>query len=226
MKKAGGSKAAPKTNRQSQGRPAKSGSKSGRLTWAALVLFIAGAGLAGGFFWQSKSRLSAKQSIRRPAGTVTFSKDIAPIIFTHCSNCHRPGQSAPFDLLTYGQVKKRGQDIMAVTQRGYMPPWPPEPGFGDFVGDRHLTIDQIGLIQQWVAEGVIEGTTADLPALPKWSEGWQLGEPDLMVQMPQAYTLPASGKDVYRNFVIPIPTKVRRYVQAVELRPGNRSAHH
>jgi Tfp pilus assembly protein PilF len=107
-----------------------------------------------------------------------------------------------------------------------MPPWPPEPGYGEFVGERRLTEDVLGLIQQWVDEGSPEGALADLPQQPAWIDGWQLGKPDLLVQLPQPYTLPATGQDVYRNFVIPIPVKDRRYVQAVELRPGNRSAHH
>jgi len=173
-----------------------------------------------------KSPISISANDSRPQGSVTFTKDIAPIIFANCASCHRPGQSGPFDFMTYSQVKKHAKDIATVTQSGYMPPWPPEPGFGEFVGQRRLTADQIGLIRQWVAEGAIEGNPTDLPELPKWTEGWQLGQPDLVVQMPEAYTLPSTGKDVYRNFVIPIPTTGRRYVQAVEFRPSNKSVHH
>src|SRR6266508_1195450 len=105
-----------------------------------------------------------------------------------------------------------------------MPPWLPEPG--GFLAERRLSSDQVGLIQQWVAEGAAEGTAEDLPPQPKWRDGWQLGTPDLVVTMPMAYTLPAAGKDIYRNFVVPIPTTERRYVKAVEFEPGNRSVHH
>src|SRR5438132_3563234 len=192
----------------------------------ALVFSIIGVGLVLGAYLKIKAPSSPKHYVLPRSGTVTFCKDIAPIIFTQCASCHRAGQAGPFELLTYSQVKKHAQDIASVTQSRYMPPWPPEPGFGAFVGERYLTIDQIGLIRQWVGEGSAEGAPADLPAMPKWTEGWQLGEPDLVVQMAQPYTLPASGKDVYRNFVIPIPTTARRYVQAMELRPGNKSAHH
>ena len=79
---------------------------------------------------------------------------------------------------------------------GLSPPWPPEPGYGDFADERRLTSEQIGLLQQWASEGAIEGKLSDLPAPPRWSEGWQLGQPDLVVEMPQSYTLPAEGKDV------------------------------
>jgi len=226
MNKRGPGKAVPKTKHPRKGVPSKATSKSGRWKRGILFLLIVVAGLATGLLFQRKSRISEKHYVPRAPGTVTFSKDIAPIIFAQCSNCHRPGQSAPFDLLTYAEVKKHARDIAAVTQSRFMPPWPPEPGFGEFTGARHLSVDQIGLIQQGVAEAALEGATSDLPPSPKWSEGWQLGEPDLVVQMPQPYTLPASGKDVYRNFVIPIPTTGRRYVQAVELRPGNKSVHH
>ncbi len=205
---------------------AKSASRFGRGTLTALALLVVGVALVAGFFLNTRSRASSKRYVPRPAGTLTFCKDIAPIVFTHCSNCHRPGQSGPFDLLTYAQVKKHARDISTVTQSRYMPPWPPEPGRAEFVGQRLLTVDQLGLIHQWVAEGALEGSPADLPAMPKWTDGWQLGEPDLVVQMPQPFTLPASGKDVYRNFVIPIPNTARRYVHAVELRPGNKSVHH
>ena len=140
---------------------------------------------------------------RKPAEPPTFTKDIAPIIFQNCSACHRPGQSAPFNLLNYRDAKKHMKEIAEVTARRYMPPWLPEPGYGDFVGARLLSTGQIGAIQEWVADGGVEGNPAELPPLPKWNDDWQLGEPEMVVTMPQAYTLPAEGKDVYRNCVVP-----------------------
>src|SRR5215471_17957 len=226
MKQPGADKGPGKQSRQNEIRPTKALVRMGHLRWGLLFFLIVVGGLAARLLFHRNSPISAERYVARPAGTITFSKDIAPIIFAQCSRCHRTGQSGPFELLNYGQVKKHAKDIAAVTQSRYMPPWPPEPGIGEFAGERHLTVDQIGLIQQWVAEGASEGAATDLPPAPKWTEGWELGEPDLVVQMPQPYTLPASGKDVYRNFVIPIPTTSRRYVQAVELRPGNRSVHH
>lgn len=161
------------------------------------------------------------------AEPLTFNKDVAPIVFEHCADCHRPGQPGPFSLLTYDDVRKRAKQIAEVVEKRFMPPWLPEHGHGEFLGDRSLTPGQMTAIRQWVADGAIEGLTADLPALPKWTDGWRLGTPDLIVQMPQPYTLPAEGKDVYRNFVFPIPVSARKFVKGVEFIPGNpKIVHH
>src|SRR5207244_617133 len=105
-------------------------------------------------------------------------------------------------------------------------PWPPEHGYGEFAGERRLTPDQIGILRQWFEEGMKEGQAADLPALPPMKSGWQLGAPDLILQMPEAYHLAADGRDVYRNFVIPIPGTKAHYVRAVEFQPGSTKAVH
>lgn len=157
---------------------------------------------------------------------VTFSKDVAPIIFNKCTPCHRPGQTGPFNFLNYADVRKRTKQIAEVTARRYMPPWLPEPGVNVFVGERVLSAQELALLQKWIADGAPEGNPSDLPALPKWTEGWQLGQPDLVVEMPQPYTLPADGKDIYRNFVIPIPLDRTRFVKGVEFLPGNSKVVH
>ena len=177
--------------------------------------------------WQAgRPEIEAKY-VPRPHGEITFTRDIAPIVFENCAGCHRPGQSAPFSLLDYQDVKKHAADIANVTARRYMPPWLPEHGYNDFMGERRLSAEQIGLLDQWTAEGSIEGDAHDLPALPQWSGDWQLGKPDLVVTLPQPYTLAAEGRDVYRNFVIPVPLSRTRYVKGVELRPGNlKIVHH
>jgi hypothetical protein len=160
------------------------------------------------------------------AHKLTFAKDVAPIVFNHCAGCHRPGQPGPFNLLTYDDVKKRAKQIAEVVEKRFMPPWLPERGHGEFLGERSLTSEQISIIRRWMAEGTVEGSAGDLPPLPKWSEGWQLGAPDLVVQIPQAYTLSAEGKDVYRNFVFPIPVSARKFVKGVEFVPGNSKVVH
>jgi len=176
---------------------------------------------------KSREKVSEEKYVPRAKGALTFTKDVAPIVFRNCAGCHRPNQSAPFSLLTYHEARKHARQIAEVTARRYMPPWPPEPGYGDFADERRLTSEQIGILQQWAAEGAIEGKLADLPEPPRWSEGWQLGQPDLVVEMSQSYTLPAEGKDVYRNFVVPIRVSSTRYVKGVEFRPGNaRVVHH
>jgi hypothetical protein len=161
------------------------------------------------------------------AEPVTFNKHVAPLIFQYCSPCHRPGEAAPFPLLTYEEVRSHASQIVAVTERRYMPPWLPDAGFGKFVGERRLTAAQIGLFAEWVKEGSPEGEPSDLPLAPRFSEGWQMGQPDLIVQMPKAYRLAESGSDIFRNFVIPVNLRDPKYVRAIELRPGNkRVVHH
>ena len=158
---------------------------------------------------------------------LTFNKDVAPIVFESCAACHHPGGSAPFSLLTYREVKPHAKQIADVTRSRFMPPWLPEPGYGAFAGERRLSDAQVGIIQQWVEEGAIEGDPRNLPAAPTWTDGWQLGKPDVVVEMPRPYTLPAEGADVFRNFVMASPVQTERYVKAVEVRPGNpKVVHH
>ncbi len=162
-------------------------------------------------------------------GGVTFNKDIAPIIFKNCAPCHRPGEAGPFPLLNYGDVKKHAAQIAAVTHIRFMPPWLPEPGYGDFVGQRRLTDGEIQAIQRWVQQGAIEGDPKDKPRAPVFVEGWQLGKPDLVLKISRAYELPAhgdSGRDVFRNFVVPVPASSARNIKAIEFRPGNAQIFH
>ena len=190
--------------------------------FAAALLALAGAGCRNG------SGDKAGGYIPRAKGTITFNADIAPIMFENCAGCHRPGESAPFSLLSYEDVRKRARLIVDVTQRRYMPPWLPDPDFVHFVGERRLTAEQLGLIQQWTKEGMAEGTQS-LPPLPKWNSsgrGWQLGEPDLVLKPTEAFLLPAEGPDVYRNLVVPIPLPARRYVRGMEFRANSRAVHH
>jgi Flp pilus assembly protein TadD len=148
-------------------------------------------------------------------------------MFENCAVCHHSGGSAPFSLVTYEDVKKRAGQIAEVTKSRYMPPWlPDENSHGEFVGERRLTEQQITNLRLWSEQGKLEGIRTDLPPAPKFNEGWQLGQPDLIVKMPKPYTLRAGGKDVFRNFVIPIPLTKTRYVRAVEILPGNKTIVH
>jgi hypothetical protein len=101
-----------------------------------------------------------------------------------------------------------------------MPPWLPEPGLVRFANERRLSDDEIGILGQWFEEGAIEGSLGGLPAPPNWTEDWQLGPPDLVLTMARSYELAAQGREVYRNFVIPVPISEPRYVRAVELNPA------
>jgi tetratricopeptide (TPR) repeat protein len=158
---------------------------------------------------------------------VTFARDVAPIIFDRCGICHHPNGSAPFSLLTYPAARQRATQIAQVTKSRLMPPWKSEPAYGEFIGHRPLTDAEIGVIQQWLADGAPEGDPRDLPPPPQWTEGWQLGKPDLVVALSQPYVLPADGTDISRVFVLPLPVDSMRYVRGFEFRPGNqRVVHH
>ncbi len=157
---------------------------------------------------------------------ITFNRQIAPIIFENCAACHRADEVAPFSLLTYKDVKRRARQISEVTQSRYMPPWLPEPRHGKFIGERRLTDQQIQAIQQWVKEGSVEGDPSDLPPSPQFAAGWQSGDPDLIIEAPQAYTLQAQGEDVFHNLVLPTTIGSMRFVKKVELRPDNRKVVH
>jgi tetratricopeptide (TPR) repeat protein len=163
-----------------------------------------------------------------PTEEVTFTRDVAPILYARCVSCHRPDGPAPFSLLTYGDAKQRATLIAAVTRQRYMPPWKPEPGYGDFIGARALTDREIDAIDRWASRGAIEGRAADLPAAPRWKGGWQLGTPDLVVTLPDYTLRPGgdNGADVFRNFVVPLPVTRARHVRGLEFRAGNRAVHH
>jgi Flp pilus assembly protein TadD len=160
------------------------------------------------------------------APVITFNKDIAPLLWAHCATCHRPGELAPFSLLDYSDVVSRARQIAAVTSNHTMPPWLPEPVSGGFVNERRLRPEEIATIQQWVKLGAPRGDSADLPPRPTWTDGWQLGTPDLVVEAPEAFSLQPGGPDVFRNFAIPIPIATTRYVRGIEVRPGNRRVVH
>lgn len=163
----------------------------------------------------------------RAAEPVTFTRDVAPIVFRHCTSCHRPGEIGPFALQTYRDVRQRMTLIADTTRRRVMPPWKPEPAPGLFQDDRSLSEAEIQTLQDWAAQGGAEGDPRDLPATPSFAEGWQLGVPDVVVTMSEAYTLPSDGPDLFRTFVLPIPTSRARYVRAIEFRPGpGRGVHH
>lgn len=158
--------------------------------------------------------------------TVTYNEHIAPLLNNNCAKCHRPNQVAPFSLLTYDDAARHGRDMVVQTQSRYMPPWKPEPGWAAYRDERRLTTDQIALIKRWVDDGMPQGDPAKAPVIPVFSDNWQLGAPDLILEMPKAFDVPADGPDVYRNFVIPSGVTEDKYVRAIEVKPLSRSVVH
>ena len=160
------------------------------------------------------------------AAAPTYNQDIAPILNQNCAGCHRPGEVAPFSLLTYQDAAKRASLIASVTKARIMPPWKPEPGYGDFRDGRRLSGEQLALIQDWAGHGAPEGT-GPKPVPPKFTDGWQLGEPDRVFTLPTKFSVAADGPDIYRCFVIPLNLEKDTYVGAMEFRPDNRrTVHH
>lgn len=156
---------------------------------------------------------------------VTFNRDVAPIINQHCVECHRQGEIGPFPLVTYQDAAPRAKLIARSVAKREMPPWLPVHGYGRFAGERRLTQSQIAILQRWAAEGAREGTT---PAPPPAARpgNWKLGEPDLIVEMPEPYAVQAEGGDAYRCFVLPVNLAVDRWVRAVDFQPSNRRVVH
>ena len=157
--------------------------------------------------------------------TVAFNREIAPIIYHHCSPCHRPGEAAPFPLLSYQDVKKKGKMIAKVTASHLMPPWKAEPASYPYRDERRLTGDEIALIQAGVKAGMPEGGGRK-PEPPKFASGWRLGEPDLVVEMPAAYHVPADGPDIYRNIAVPLGIAEDKWITAIDMRPSARAVVH
>src|SRR5687768_9594115 len=154
----------------------------------------------------------AVQGQRPPA--VTFSDRIAPILYANCVVCHRPGEAAPFPLICYEDVRARGALIASVTASRYMPPWHAGHGFREFRDERRLTDGEIADVAAWVKGRMPRGDATSMPAVPRFPDGWHLGEPDLILEMPTAYELPARGPDMFRNFVIPAGLTEDKWVRA------------
>ena len=208
-----------------------SASRRRMMRWAEGIFALAVAiAAAGSFAFAGHATSGAPHpgtTATSASHAVTFNRDIAPIIFHYCSSCHRPGEAGPFPLLTYEDVKRHGNQIVAVTHTRFMPPWLPEPQTLEFADERRLTDEQIALIQNWVEDGMQRGNPADLPPTPQFAQGWQLGKPDLVVKAALPFLLPATGSDTYWNFILPIPVNESRWVKAVEIRPGDkRLVHH
>ncbi len=163
-----------------------------------------------------------------PGGTeVTYYHDVLPLVLRSCASCHRAGQPGPFSLLEYGPSATHAEAIRRETQARHMPPWLVDPVCGEFRGRRPLTDQEINVLSQWADEGAPAGNPADAPPIPKQTDGWQGGKPDLVVRMARSFPVPAGSKDIYRNFTVPVPLDRPRYVRAVEFRPGNpRVVHH
>lgn len=163
---------------------------------------------------------------KKPTGTVTYYRDVLPILQTNCQSCHRPGEVGPFSLMTYQQAVNWASDIKGYTHDRKMPPWKPVEGV-EFRDERKMSDRDIAMLAAWVDGGTPEGNPKDAPPPRRFNPGWQLGQPDLVLTAPSDFTLGASGKDQFRCFVLPTNLPEDKYVTAIEVRPGNpRIVHH
>lgn len=162
------------------------------------------------------------------ATAATFARDVAPLLFRHCVSCHRPGGASRVSFLTYESARAHARQIVEMTATRAMPPWQPEPGWGDFKRTRRLTDAEIAVFRRWLDEGLQAGALVDMPAAPVFSSDWELGPPDLVLTMP-SFALRPDGPDLFRTFVLSIPNGVARkarFVRAWEFRPGNAAVVH
>ncbi|MGA9767464.1 MAG: thiol-disulfide isomerase [Blastocatellia bacterium] len=160
------------------------------------------------------------------AATPTFSKDVAPIIYKNCANCHRPGDIAPMSLLTYENVRPWAKSIREQVATRQMPPWHATQPSGTFLNDRRLSDADRDTLIRWVDGGAMKGDQKDLPDMPKFSDNWEIGTPDVVLSMSQDYEVPDSGTVAYQYFQVPTNFTEDKWVQAIEVRPGTRSIVH
>jgi mono/diheme cytochrome c family protein len=166
--------------------------------------------------------VSQADTTKSSSKQVTFTKDVAPIFFKNCAECHRPGEAAPFSALSYKDVRPWAKSIKEKVVKREMPPWHADPHAQEFKNDRRMTQADIDIITAWVDGGAKEGDPKNLPATPKFVDGWRIGKPDMILSMPEEFTLEASGPDEYQYFEIPTNFTEDKYVQMAEARPGNR----
>ena len=158
---------------------------------------------------------------------VTFNNQVVRIFQRNCQTCHRPGEVAPFSLLTYDSAHARRDDIVEVVESRYMPPWKAVPGHGEFADVRRLSDDDIRVIARWVADGAPEGDARDLPPLRRFPTGWTLGTPSAVLAMEEPFRVPPRTKDIYRCFVVPLGLPGEsQMIRASEILPGNRKIVH
>lgn len=156
---------------------------------------------------------------------ITFYKEVLPILQARCQTCHRPGEIAPMSLLTYSEARPWARSIKEAVITRTMPPWFAEPGHRKFENDPSLTDEEIQTLVRWADGGAAEGNRADAPAPVEFLDGWNI-EPDMIVEMPIPFEVPAEGTINYQNVLVPVNFSEDKWVSAAEMRGGNRAVVH
>jgi peroxiredoxin len=170
--------------------------------------------------------LIARVDSKPPNGSITYTKHIAPVLQKHCVVCHRAGQIAPFALTSYRDAEGWSDTITEVLRQGRMPPWHANPKHGKFANDLRLTERDKQLILDWIENGCPEGNPADLPPPAAFAEGWNIPKPDVVVSIPEPFTVPAEGVIEYQYFEVDPGFREDKWIRAIEIRPGNRQVVH
>ncbi|MBV9122131.1 MAG: peroxiredoxin, partial [Planctomycetes bacterium] len=160
------------------------------------------------------------------SGAVTYNRDVAPILQNHCVVCHRPGQIAPFALTNYRDAARKARTIREAVEAERMPPWHADPRYGQFANDGRLTDADKQTLYDWIDGGLAEGKPADLPPARQFTEGWNIPQPDVVISMPRPFTVPAQGVIDYQWFEVDPGFQEDTWIQAAEIRPGNRKVVH
>jgi hypothetical protein len=161
-----------------------------------------------------------------PQAAPTYTKDVAPILQKRCQTCHRPGEAGPFSMLTYEDTRPWAATMKLVVQRKVMPPWFADPNYGHFANERSLSAEEIRTLVAWANTGAQKGDAKDMPPPVKFEEGWGMPKPDMVFQLPKAYSVPESGMVEYQYVIVPTGFKEDRWVQMMEVRPTDRSVVH
>ncbi|MGC1370915.1 MAG: hypothetical protein WA824_02140, partial [Candidatus Sulfotelmatobacter sp.] len=196
------------------------------MNWHGVQLASAMTLLMVGVGWQS-SRIDRSASSRpedakpQSATSPTFYKDILPILQSRCQSCHRPGETAPMPLLTYEQTRPWAKKIAAAVEMKMMPPWFADPRYGHFANDPSLTGEQIAAIVNWANAGTPAGNVDDGPPPRRWTDAWDIPQPDVMLKMPEPVVIPAHGTVEYTYEIVPTDFAENKWVQMVEVRPSS-----
>ena len=159
-------------------------------------------------------------------GTVTFARDVAPILYKNCVECHRPTMFAPMSLLTYDDARPYARSIKQRVVSRAMPPWGADPAHGTFKNDPRLSDRDVETIAKWVDAGAPKGDDQDMPPAPQLVEGWTIGKPDAVFTMDEEFTIPATGAIPYKYFRVPTNLTEDKWIQAIEIKPGARAQVH
>jgi len=174
-----------------------------------MISAVMGAAVAG-----SSTKIAGAPATSRPAEVPTYSKDVAPILQKNCQVCHRPGEAGPFSLLTYEEARRRAGKIKDALVDGKMPPWFADPHCGKFSNAMGVSTSEIETIVKWADGGTPEGDPRDLPKPTEWVEGWGIGKPDMVFELPIPFEVPAHGVVDYQHVIVPTNFTEDRWIQA------------